>query len=211
MEREDGDGAGLSDRAERKCAQLIEGARSVMLAKGLDGASVDDIAREAGMSKATMYRYFPDKAALFAAVMRRDCAKQSDMMYCTARGDRTLEPVLLDLARRFIEYKQTDFARGVFRSAVAESGRHPEIGRGFYNSHMEQGRLAMTPVLEAAMARGELRCDNIELAAHRFFALCQAELFFKGLFGIVPKYSQADIDAHAAGVVEAFMRIYRPG
>ena len=49
----------------RKFDQVIEGARTVFMRDGYEGASVDDIAREAGVSKATLYSYFPDKRVLF--------------------------------------------------------------------------------------------------------------------------------------------------
>ena len=49
----------------RKFDQVLEGARTVFLRDGYSGASVDDIATEAGVSKATLYSYFPDKQILF--------------------------------------------------------------------------------------------------------------------------------------------------
>lgn len=45
----------------RKFDQVLEGARVVFMRDGFEGASVDDIAREAGVSKATLYSYVPDK------------------------------------------------------------------------------------------------------------------------------------------------------
>ena len=91
----------LSPRAERKLAQVIEGARSVLIAKGFEGASVDDIAREAGISKATMYRYFPDKTALFAAVMNQECTRQmSEALEFEACCESKIDVVLLAFAVR---------------------------------------------------------------------------------------------------------------
>ncbi|WP_372674886.1 TetR/AcrR family transcriptional regulator, partial [Aquicoccus sp.] len=50
------------NRSGRKFDQVLEGARKVFMADGFERASVDDIARAAGVSKATLYSYFPDKA-----------------------------------------------------------------------------------------------------------------------------------------------------
>jgi TetR/AcrR family transcriptional repressor of mexJK operon len=52
-------------RKGRKFDQVIEGAKAVFLREGFEGASVDEIARDAGVSKATLYSYFPDKQHLF--------------------------------------------------------------------------------------------------------------------------------------------------
>ena len=57
----------------------IEGARAVFLAKGFDAASMNDIARAAGVSKGTLYVYFSDKEQLFEAIVeqaRRLAARQ---------------------------------------------------------------------------------------------------------------------------------------
>ena len=202
--------AALSARAERKCAQLLDGAQAVILARGFEGASVDDIAREAGISKATMYRYYPDKAALFAAVMRRDCGRQSQGLFCDVAEDGPLEPLLVEFAVRFISFVLTPTAIGIFRNAAAESERFPEIGQAFYASGLDRGRARLAPLLAAASARGEIEVDDADLAAQRFFALCQAGIFYKRLFGITPGYDDAAIAAHARGAVAAFLRMYRP-
>ena len=60
--------------ASPKCAQVLEGARKVFMDRGYEGASVDEIARAAGTSKATLYSYFPDKRQLFEAVMQTQSA-----------------------------------------------------------------------------------------------------------------------------------------
>ena len=54
----------------RKFDQVLDGARKVFMRDGFEGASVDDIAREACVSKATLYSYFPDKRLLFIEVQR---------------------------------------------------------------------------------------------------------------------------------------------
>ena len=54
----------------RKFTQVLEGARTVFLRDGFEGASVDDIAREAGVSKATLYSYFPEKKMMLIEVAR---------------------------------------------------------------------------------------------------------------------------------------------
>ena len=45
---------------------------------GFEGASVDDIAKAAGVSKATLYSYFPDKRLLFSEVAKGECNRQAD-------------------------------------------------------------------------------------------------------------------------------------
>ena len=64
-------------RRGRKYDQVLDGARRIFLRDGFDGASVDDIAREAGVSKATLYSYFPDKRLLFTEICNSECRRQT--------------------------------------------------------------------------------------------------------------------------------------
>ncbi|WP_291737881.1 TetR/AcrR family transcriptional regulator, partial [Leisingera sp. F5] len=73
-------------RTGRKFDQVLAGAREVFLADGFEGASVDNIAKAAGVSKATLYSYFPDKRVLFMEVVRSVCVQQSEASLDLAAG-----------------------------------------------------------------------------------------------------------------------------
>lgn len=59
-----------SDRSLQKQARIVEAARHVFLQDGFRGARMERIAREAGVAKATLYSYYPDKDAVFATVTK---------------------------------------------------------------------------------------------------------------------------------------------
>jgi AcrR family transcriptional regulator len=56
-----------ADRLEK----ILDGAQNVILRKGLRGTTMEEVAREAGVAKPTLYKYFPDKAALYDTLMKR--------------------------------------------------------------------------------------------------------------------------------------------
>jgi AcrR family transcriptional regulator len=205
-----GEGLARSPRAERKLEQMMEGARAVLVAKGFEGASVDDIAREAGISKATMYRYFPDKTALFRAVMSRECARQAAAAVDVGDCGGPVEPLLVDFATRHLSFVLSDFAVDVFRTAVAESARFPGVGRDFYDGRLLRAQAALVPLVTAAAERGEIVVEDGDRAAAQLLALCKADLFFRRLFGLHGPYSDEEIAAEARRAVAAFLRIYRP-
>ena len=64
---------GEDESAKRR--QIIDGARAVFLSRGFDAASMNDIARAAGVSKGTLYVYFHDKERLFEAIVEQLRAK----------------------------------------------------------------------------------------------------------------------------------------
>ena len=79
------DGDSLDGSAKRR--QIMEGARTVFLASGFDGASMNDIARAPGVSKGTLYAYFESKYELFEAIICGEFA-QSAARQGARRQDR---------------------------------------------------------------------------------------------------------------------------
>ncbi|MGB7414723.1 MAG: TetR/AcrR family transcriptional regulator C-terminal domain-containing protein [Thermosynechococcaceae cyanobacterium] len=93
---------------------------------------------------------------------------------------------------------------------MAEAQRVPELARIFYDSGPDLGARRLSQLLAGAVARGELKIDDIELAAHQFDQLCKADIFYKSLFQVRRSFSQEEIDRIANGAVDAFLRAYRP-
>lgn len=201
------DGAGVV-RTGRKFAQVLEGARRVFMADGFEGASVDDIAREAGVSKATLYSYFPDKRLLFLEVASIECARMADQIMGEIDESRPAREVLAVAARHITAFLLSDFAQQVFRICVAERERFPELGQQFYANGPKMGRDRIAEFLRAAAERGEVTIDDFEMAAEQFSELCKAQLWTRAVFGIQTRFSEAEIDVVAREAVETFMARY---
>ncbi|SDW14371.1 TetR/AcrR family transcriptional regulator [Roseicitreum antarcticum] len=195
-------------RQGRKFAQVLEGAREVFLASGFEGASVDEIARVAGVSKATLYSYFPDKRLLFLEVIRMECARQTDEAVTLIDLSAPVRVVLRAGARHIIGFVTSDFGRGVHRMCVAEADRFPDLGRQFYESGPEMGRARIVDFLRDACARGTLRIDDHALAADQFMQLCQAHIFDRVACGVQTAFSEAEVNRVIDGAVEMFMARY---
>ena len=88
----------------RKFDQVLEGARSVFLQDGFEGASVDVIARVAGVSKATLYAYFPDKRLLFMEVAKGECQRQSHSALAEIDFSQPPEIVMRAAATRLLGF-----------------------------------------------------------------------------------------------------------
>ena len=72
------------DSAKRR--QIIAGARALFLAQGFDGASMDAIARKAGVSKGTLYVYFESKEQLFEAIVEDERGAQAEQIFALDRS-----------------------------------------------------------------------------------------------------------------------------
>jgi len=193
----------------RKFDQVLDGARTVFMRDGFEGASVDIIAKEAGVSKATLYSYFPDKRLLFMEVARQECGRQAEAAINSMRMDGAPHQVLFTAASHMVRFFLSDFGRQTYRIAVAESERFPEIGRAFYLSGPTLARQALTRYLEAQNDLGTLNIDDVELAADQFPELCKASLHTKMMMGVKTEFTDAEIDRVIRGAVEMFLARYK--
>ena len=205
------DSARSLDTDSPKARQILEGATATFLELGFEGASVDEIARRAGVSKGTLYNYFPDKSALFAAIVERECEEQARRVFTVDSGATDVEATLRGIARQFVAFLVSPFAENIFRVVLAEVPRFPELGRAFYDSGPDLGVRRLSQFLAAANARGVLEIDDPELAAQQFIELCKADLFYKRVLGVKRSASQAEIDRIADAAVTFFLRATRPG
>jgi TetR/AcrR family transcriptional repressor of mexJK operon len=205
------EGAAVSDaiaapKRGPKCAQVLEGARKVFMDRGYEGASVDEIARAAGTSKATLYSYFPDKRQLFEAVMQAECGRTGEVLP-TGPADEPLEAALRRMARGFSAFLFSPGAQEMFRVCIAEAGRFPELGAAFHATGPAQAHARLAGFFEAARDRGELAVDDPATAAEQFAALCKAGLFLRALLGGPPPVP-AEVERVADEAVRTFLARY---
>lgn len=195
-------------RKGRKYDQVLDGARAVFMADGFDGASVDQIARQAGVSKATLYSYFADKRLLFMEVANAECQRQSEEALNNIDMARPPREVLGQVGRHFLRFITSTFGLQIFRICVAESDRFPEIGQSFYNSGPAVMRAEMATYFDMAVARGELKIANTILAADQFGELCKADVWPRLIFGVERQVTEMEIDRVVEAAVEMFIARY---
>ena len=192
----------------RKYDQVLDGARAVFMTDGFEGASVDDIARVAEVSKATLYKYFSDKRQLFIEVANVECQRQAGSALDNI--DRTAPPreVLGQTGRHFLSFITSHFGMQVFRICVAESDRFPDLGRSFFESGPAVMRAELAAYFAQACARGELEIDDYIMAADQFGELCKADLWMRLMFGVIKEATVEDIDRVVDNAVETFLARY---
>lgn len=195
-------------RKGRKFDQVLEGAREIFLNAGFEGASVDDIARAAGVSKATLYSYFPDKRLLFTEVATRECRRQADQALDAIDLDDPAPVVLRAAGEHLLSFVQSGLGQSIYRLCVGESLRFPELAQTFYASGPTTVHTEISNFLTLAVERGELLIDDIPLAADQFAELVKADMFAKLVFGVQREFSKPELDRIIDGAVEMFMARY---
>lgn len=185
----------------RKFHQVCKGARQIFLRDGYEGASVDDISRAAGVSKATLYSYFSHKRLMFEEVVRHEIAeieKHSPALPETQPADialplrQRLAAMIEALSRDVVSEMQT----GLYRLSIAEARRFPKLARDYHDRILQRRSLALAALLDHCAARGELQVADTRIAAEQLWRLTGASLAERA--ALLPPGSIRDEDIRAA-------------
>ena len=168
------------DTAKRQ--QILEGARRCFLAQGFDGTSMNEIVRAAGVSKGTVYAYFPSKEKLFEALIFQDRRHQAEQAVVIEDESRPIEQVLHDLAYRMATIFKGGDTLAYVRLVVAAAEKFPEIGRAFYEAGPDYANRIISAYLKRKMDDGTLRQSDPKLSAMQFCELVQCGLLKPRLF-----------------------------
>lgn len=197
-------------RKGRKVDQVLAGARDIFLRDGFEGASVDDIAKASGVSKATLYSYFSDKRQLFKEVVQAECRRMSTEIVSQADRSVPVRHALQAAAFGLTKFLVSDFSQRVFRICVAERARFPELGEAYYEAGPGNGHDQLVAHLKERVAAGELVIEDLDMAAYQFSELCKTRYFSMACLGVRTEFSDEELRSVANESVEMFLNSYGP-
>ncbi|WP_419254393.1 TetR/AcrR family transcriptional regulator [Caulobacter sp. ErkDOM-YI] len=160
------------DLQRRRSSEIAIAAARVFLAKGFHGASMQDVAREAGVSMGLLYRYFEDKAALIAAAATIDRASMlAEIAELGEVADPLagLEALLASIEVTALEPGYVDLVTEV----AAEACRNPRVAAVLKEDELEL-YTALVAALTRQQAAGRLRADA-DLASFALLYLTLAD------------------------------------
>jgi len=182
----------LSPRAEAKRTQILDGARRVFLAHGLAGANTNTLAAEAGVSKQTLYAYFPSKHALLAAVLERELGPLSLPAGPVPESLAELDAILLRFARTIFSHFLTPDAISLLRILVGEAVRQPDLRQSFRETVPLQLLATVRGIFAHAHARGLVDAPQPEYPARLFLGTVMSYMALDGLLSDQPPVSPSD-------------------
>ena len=197
-------------RVVRSRALILEAARTVFLADGYQGATVDRISAEAGISKRTIYNLYVDKDSLFRATMLTaiEIAEAFAATLATeVRRAGATPHALVTLAQRLAETTLLGPAVPLRRLLVMESARFPELVSEYRARAPETVMAALADLFADLAAQGVLEIADPQLAAEHFAFLVMGADLDRGMFtGAVP--SRAAVRTRATAGAEVFVAAY---
>src|SRR6516165_548905 len=195
------------DNAKRR--QIIEGAREAFLEQGFDAASMNDIARIAGVSKGTLYVYFQNKEQLFQAICSEECQSQAEDLFNFDQDDTDVEATLTRIGIDFVTLICQPERASTARTIIAIAERMPEIGRAYYETGPARGITLLSEYLKKKVRQGILAIDDCEVVAAQLIEALLAPLFKPVLFNFGKPPTQERIRYVVGIAVRAFLAAYR--
>jgi AcrR family transcriptional regulator len=151
---------------EFRHAEILEAARKVFAEKGFGEASVEDIARAAGVAKGTLYLYYPSKRDIYWGALKSGLESLSDLLDSRMGSAGSTEAKVRAFMRTKLDY--FELHRDFFKIYYAEFGHALVQSTCFYKDfeeyHFRQVRL-VTAALREGTRRGTLRKLPVEMTA----------------------------------------------
>jgi len=194
-----------------KAETILAAAEGAFLASGFGAVTMDAIAREAGVSKATVYAHFTGKEELFGAIVARLSERRFGGFSVEALDPIDIEASLSAIARRYLDLVLSPEAISLNRIIVGEVTRFPVLGQVFWAAAPERQRVQIEAFLHRAAEAGSLAIPDARLAAEQFAALARGEIHLRSLLRLEDPGDPAALDDAAASAVATFLRAFRPG
>ncbi|MDA8523409.1 TetR/AcrR family transcriptional regulator [Acidovorax sp. NCPPB 4044] len=162
--------------------RILDAAQKHFNEHGLERASVDAIAADAGVSKMTVYSNFGSKEGLFHAVVRdKTVAVMAGVSDAGALDPHHPEQALLAIGARFLALSRGEDALGALRSVYGVAGAQPDVCRGLYQEGPERVNGELAAYLRLADAAGTLKVRKPLQAADLFLSMFMGSGHMRGL------------------------------
>lgn len=196
------------DSAKRE--DIVVAATKLFMEKGYELTSMEAVAREANVSKLTIYSHFADKEQLFRAIIQYRCDKIGMPQSFPEEAAMPAEEAFLKIAQRALSIIYRPDSLRLMRIIQAEALHHPEIVSAYYEAGPRCVKAAFTGLLETFNRQGKLAIPDPVRASEQFFSLLKGEPLQRILLMVAPVPDAEQIEAHIQATVKFFLAAYRP-
>jgi len=179
-------------RKEARPSEILAAALDNFIERGYAATKLDDVAKRAGITKGTLYLYFPNKEELFKAVVREALG---------ARIAGIAGPLTAMPAPRLIETIVTNIrnlaaspAGAIPKLLLGEAGNFPEIARFYHDEVVRRGLKAVRAALRRGVKTGEFRDIDIDHVCYCVVAPLLLGLLWKQT---IERYADRELDLAA--------------
>ncbi|GHE20191.1 TetR/AcrR family transcriptional regulator [Halomonas urumqiensis] len=187
---------------------MMDAAACLFFQHGLDGVTMEAVAREAGVSKVTVYGHFSTKEALFGSVIRRETEKMRQGLECLPDTTEGLRQSLIDIGMGITRFLMQPHVLAVERVIAMQGEQHPKLVRAFF----EAGPWATCQWLQEQLCAledaGLIRLPDAAQAADQLCSMWQGMLVKEMRMAVRPPPSDEELHRQVSAAVELFIEGY---
>ena len=158
-------------RKDARPSELTAAALSLFVEKGFAATRVEEVAQRAGVSKGTLFLYFPSKVELFKAVVRENITGRfAEWNHSFDQFEGSTADMVRHGMLQWWERIGATEASGITKLVISEAQLFPEIAHFYRAEVIEPGNGLIRRILERGVRRGEFRPINLEHAVHSIVA-----------------------------------------
>jgi TetR/AcrR family transcriptional repressor of mexJK operon len=197
---------------------IREAAARLLLEKGYQATSMDDVAAAARVSKQTIYTHFANKEELFRDLVLGNAARVSEfagLLAPAAEGDADVASRLHALGRRYVAFVVRPEVVQLRRLVIGEAARFPTLAQAYFEQVTERTYALLADLFRDLADRGELAVDDPLIAAYQFAWLTLGRPLDRAMLLGASDPGAPDTDAIVDAGVRTFLAAYgreeRPG
>jgi AcrR family transcriptional regulator len=197
--------------------RILDAAREVFLKHGFGGASIDEIAAVARSAKTTIYARFPNKRALFTAVVTRDIVTRISLFKAEVPTGATIEERFASAGVALLRWTLVNERFRLMRLAIAEAHRFPDLATTVSRAARERSTEIAARLLGEMTQTDELgrlpafAPERLASTARFFLDLIVVPILVRALFGEKVNALREEIGPHVARCVAFFLAACRHG
>ena len=175
-------------RAEARPDEVLDAALELFLEGGFAATKVEDVAKRAGLSKGSVYLYFPSKDALLEGIVKRAIAPLAAATFEQLAGFEGDPRVALRMVIGRLSEAMRDPRRIAIPAMIMrEATQFPQVAEMYKREVLGLAIPAVTALLQRGMDQGYLRQLDAELTVRSIVGPIGAHLMLAAIFGIMPK------------------------
>jgi len=158
-------------RKDARPGELLDAALALFVEKGFAATRVDEVAARAGVSKGTLFLYYPSKEELFKAVIHETLAGRFDEWNAEFEAFQDSSAALVRYClHSWWERIGMTAASGITKLVMSEAGTFPDVAAYYQQTVISPGHALLKRVLQRGVDSGEFRPMNLDLAVYSLIA-----------------------------------------
>jgi TetR/AcrR family transcriptional repressor of mexJK operon len=193
---------------ESKRAAILTAAGTCFLKAGFARTTMDAIAKQADVSKLTLYSHFRNKDLLFKAMIAAKCQEHSPPGSLLALADQEPRAALAQIGMRFVRLMVSPDVLALNRVVASESAKNPKMAELLYEAGPQPTLRGFVELLRAWVGKGVMNVPDPERAADHWFSMLRGMLQFRLIMNLGKRPTDDEIRRHVEDCAEMFLRAY---